>query len=70
MTPTVHPTEDFDDIIGYDAAARLLGVAVGTVYAWVSQRRVPHFRISKRCVRFSRRELLRHLQARAVTVAE
>ena len=54
------------DIVGYEEAAKILGVAAGTLYAWVSQRRIPHFRVGPRCVRFSRRTLLAFLQARAV----
>ena len=56
------------DIIGYRDAARLLGVPVGTLYAWTHQRRVPHFRLAKRLVRFSRRQLLAHLEQHAVAV--
>jgi len=36
----------------YQQVAEYLGVPVGTVYAWVSQRRIPFIRISGRCVRF------------------
>lgn len=55
-----------NDVIGYSEAATHLGVAIGTVYAWVSQKRIPHFRISGRCVRFSRAALNAWLAARAV----
>lgn len=57
---------DAPDVIGYRAAAVLLGVPVGTVYAWVSQRRVPFLRLSKRLVRFRRSELLAFLDAHRV----
>jgi excisionase family DNA binding protein len=45
------------ELLDYDEAAKLLGVRRGTMYAWVSQRRVPFIRFSARCVRFDRAEL-------------
>lgn len=71
-----HPTPDPPslaspgDIIGYTEAADLLHVAVGTVYAWVHQKRVPHYRIGKRCVRFSKSALLAYLTLHAVAADE
>lgn len=43
--------------INYRAAARLLGIPVGTLYCLVSQNRVPHIRLSKRLVRFDPEQL-------------
>ncbi len=54
------------DIIGYTEAAALLGVAVGTLYAHVHHRRLPFLRLSRRCVRFSKKRLLEWLAAHAV----
>jgi len=31
----------------------LTGIKVGTLYHWISEMRVPHVRLSQRCVRFS-----------------
>ena len=45
------------DLLDYNAAAEFLGVQRGTLYAWVSQRRVPFIRFSARCVRFDKAEL-------------
>ena len=45
------------ELLDYERAAELLGVRRGTLYAWVSQKRIPHLRFSTRCVRFDRREL-------------
>ena len=36
----------------YAAVAERLGVKVGTVYAWVSRKQIPHIRLGKRVVRF------------------
>ncbi len=45
------------DLLDYEQAAEFLGVRRGTLYAWVSLKRVPHIRFSARCVRFDRGEL-------------
>ena len=45
------------ELLTYDQAAELLSVKRGTLYAWVHLKRVPHVRLSKRCVRFDRQEL-------------
>jgi excisionase family DNA binding protein len=42
------------DLIGYSAAAALLGVPVGTLYSWTHLKKVPHIRLGPRLVRFSR----------------
>src|SRR5258708_40347346 len=39
------------------AAAEFLNISIGTLYHFVSQRRVPVVRISSRCIRFSRLDL-------------
>ena len=58
------------DTLDCAAAAELLQVKIGTLYAWTSQRRVPHFRLSGRCVRFSRARLLEFLAQRNVDVQQ
>ena len=55
--------------VGYAEAATLLGVKIGTLYAWTSQRKVPHYRVGPRCVRFVRSELLAWLQSHAVSAS-
>jgi len=45
------------ELLTYEQAAELLGVKRGTLYAWVHLKRVPHIRLSKRCVRFDRGEI-------------
>lgn len=39
--------------------AEMLGVALGTVYAWVSRKKIPHHRISPRLVLFKRKDIIR-----------
>ncbi len=53
-------------LLGYEEAASLLGVKKGTMYAWVHQNRVPHIRLSQRCVRFDRAELEAWVEERRV----
>ena len=44
-------------LITYQKAAALLDLPVGTLYAWVHQKRVPHLRLGPRTVRFDEDEL-------------
>ncbi len=57
---------EHDLLIGYKDAAALLGLPIGTVYALVSQRRIPHVRLGRRLVRFRRRDLQLWIQERGV----
>jgi excisionase family DNA binding protein len=45
------------DKLNYKQAAELLGVPVGTLYAWVFQGKIPHHRFGKRLVRFLKQDL-------------
>ena len=40
------------EMISYAEASEFLGVPVGTLYAWVHARRIPHVRLGSRMVRF------------------
>jgi excisionase family DNA binding protein len=51
-----------DRLLRVDEAARLLGLSVGGLYHLVNQMRVPVVRISSRCIRFSRRALLKWIE--------
>ena len=57
------------NLVGYPEASRLLGVPIGTLYAWVCQKRVPHIRLGPRAVRFNRAELERWLGSKRVGAA-
>jgi excisionase family DNA binding protein len=52
-------------VVGYREAAAFLGVAVGTLYAWVHHGRAPCYRLGPRCVRFDLEQLARWLQRHA-----
>lgn len=53
-------------ILTYDGAAELLGLPKGTIYAMVSRKEIPHFRLGARNVRFSDLELLEWLENRRI----
>lgn len=44
-------------LVGYAAAARCLGLALGTLRSMVSRRQLPHVRLSARAVRFELADL-------------
>lgn len=46
-----------DELLTYSEAARVLNLKIGTLYALVAQSRVPHVRLGRRLVRFSRAAL-------------
>ena len=54
--------------IGYDAAAQLLAIPIGTLRSMVCRRQVPHIRLSPRIVVFDVRALQSWLAARAVSI--
>ncbi len=58
-----------NNLIGYEEAAQILGIAKGTLYAWVSEGRIGYVRFSPRCVRFQRAVLEAYVQERVVPVA-
>lgn len=57
------------DYLNYREAAAVLRVPLGTMYALVSQKRIPHVRLSRRLVRFDRSELESWINAHAVPPA-
>ena len=52
--------------MNYKEASEYLGVKIGTLYSWVSLRRIPHVRLSGRMVRFNRDELDQWLADRRI----
>ena len=50
----------------YSQTAERLGVKVGTLYAWVARKQIPHVRLGKRVVRFPEDELNAWIDARFV----
>ena len=68
-TQNPQPQPDRNPLIDYTTAAQMLGIAVGTLYAWVHHRRIPFVRLGKRCVRFDRNALTAWLASCAVEPA-
>ncbi len=68
------PELDLDEVgtrrpqlLSYTQVAEEYGIKVGTLYAMVHQRRIPHVRLGRRFVRFSRHELERWIDSNNVT---
>lgn len=57
-------------LLNYDEACQFLGLKRGTMYALVSQRRIPHVRLGRRLVRFSKAELERWVAERSINSPE
>jgi excisionase family DNA binding protein len=55
------------DKMKYKEAAEFLGIPVGTLYALVCRRRIPHIRMSARLVRFSKAELESWIRSHSVS---
>ena len=51
-----------DRLLTVVEAAHFLGLAPGSVYHLVSQKRIPVVKLSARCIRFSRNALLKWLE--------
>lgn len=56
--------EEADKVVGYDGAERITGICVGTLYSLVAHKEIPHYRISKRLVRFRVCELRSWMDSR------
>ena len=54
------------ELLTYKQAAKILQLKMGTLYSLVSQKRIPHVRISGRMVRFKPSELDRWVKSQTV----
>ena len=57
-----------DQKLTYKQVSELLGVPVGTIYGMVSLKRIPHIRLGKRFVRFSKNEIERWMKSHEIQV--
>jgi excisionase family DNA binding protein len=57
------------DLLTYPQASNLLNLKMGTLYALVAQNRIPHVRLGRRLVRFSRAAIQSWIAQRAVPPA-
>ncbi len=58
-----------EPLLTYDQLAADLDIPLGTLFAWVSNREIPHLRLGPRTVRFRRSEIENWLKERAVPAA-
>ena len=58
-----HKVDLLDRLLTINEVSELTGLAVGTLYHFVSQQRIPVVRLSKRCIRFRSSDLLAWIQA-------
>jgi excisionase family DNA binding protein len=57
------------ELCGYKEAAVFLGVPIGTLCAWVNQKRVPHIRLGRRAVRFDLERLRSWIASKRISVS-
>lgn len=55
-----------EELFGYRKAAAVLDVRIGTLYAMVSRRQIPHVRLGPRLVRFRASDLATWVRERSV----
>jgi excisionase family DNA binding protein len=53
-------------LLSYREVSADYGIKIGTLYALVHDRRIPHVRLGRRLVRFSRTELERWIESNTV----
>lgn len=56
-------TAQSERLLNINEVAMLTGLSAGTLYHFVSQKRIPVVRISQRCIRFRRSDLLSWIEA-------
>lgn len=52
-----------DRLLTINEVADMTGLTVGTLYHFVSQKRIPVVRLSKRCIRFRKSDLSNWIEA-------
>jgi excisionase family DNA binding protein len=57
-----------DEHLTYAETSRTFNIPIGTLYALVCRRRIPHIRLGPRLVRFSRRRLEEWFASQEVSV--
>jgi excisionase family DNA binding protein len=58
-----------EDLLTYAEASQMLNLKLGTLYALVAQDRIPHIRLGRRLVRFSRAALEAWLNEHSIVPA-
>lgn len=60
----VHEVQE--EVVGYNGAEHVTGICIGTLYSLVAHKEIPHYRLSKRLVRFKVSELQAWMRCRRV----
>ena len=50
-------TNDNEQIGGYEFASKITGISKNTLYALVFKKRIPHIKLNRRFIRFSKNDL-------------
>jgi excisionase family DNA binding protein len=58
-----------DELMTYAEVGKMTGIKLGTLYAKVKDKKIPHVRLGKRMVRFRRAEIQQWLKAHSVAAA-
>lgn len=61
--------DEQDQKVQYPGAKEITGLKIPTIQSMVCRKQIPHYRLGKRLVVFSRRELLQWMADRAVSVS-
>lgn len=56
-------------LIGIQDVSERLGVSTNTIYAWISQKRIPHYKVG-RLVKFNTTEIDQWIAAKKVEIVE
>ena len=50
------------NLLNYDELSKKISVKKSTLYAWVSQNKIPSLRFSNRCVRFNEEDIFEWIE--------
>lgn len=53
-------------LLGIDEVSAMLGVKKSTIYAWTSQNKIPHIKLSKRLLKFREQEIMAWIAQKSV----
>jgi excisionase family DNA binding protein len=59
-----------DTKLNYKQVSELTGMPLGTLYSLVHQKRIPHIRLGKRLVRFSKLQIINWMSSHEVVAGE
>jgi excisionase family DNA binding protein len=57
-------------LLSIEEVSEITGISVGTLYHWVSQKRIPVVRLSSRCIKFRLSDIEAWLSKKVVTPEE